>query len=162
MSNFLGEFECKLDDRNRLIVPAALLKQIPGVEDDGLVVNRGFEKHLVLYTKKQWDKITEEMSALNPYEEKVRMFRRYFSRGATPLKVDKSFRILLPQTLMEYAGIPNSSEVVISCVMDTIEVWAKSAYDEQLGIEPVEFSKLAQEVMGNKAKKDDGARRGDD
>ena len=155
MSNFLGEFDCKLDDRNRLIVPAALLKQVPGVEDDGFVINRGFEKHLVLYTKKQWDKITEDMNLLNPYEEKARQFRRYFSRGATALKVDKSSRILLPQALMEYAGIPNSTEVVISCVLDTIEIWAKAAYDEQLGIEPADFSKLAQEVMGNKARRGD-------
>jgi MraZ protein len=155
MSNFLGEFDCKLDDRNRLIVPAALLKQIPGVDEDGFVVNRGFEKHLVLYTKKQWEKITEDMNTLNPYEEKARVFRRYFSRGATPLKIDKSFRILLPSSLMEYAGIPNSSEVVISCVMDTIEIWAKSAYDEQLSIEPADFSKLAQDVMGNKARRGD-------
>jgi len=155
MSNFLGEFDCKLDDRNRLIVPAALLKQIPGVDDDGFVINRGFEKHLVLYTKKQWDKISEDMNALNPYEEKARQFRRYFSRGATPLKVDKSSRILLPQQLMAYAGIANSSEVVISCVLDTIEIWAKDAYDEQLGIEPADFSKLAQEVMGNKARRGD-------
>jgi len=156
MSNFLGEFDCKVDDRNRLIVPVALLKQVPGVEDDGFIVNRGFEKHLVLYTKKQWDKITEDMNALNPYEEKARQFRRYFSRGATPLKIDKSSRILLPQQLMDYAGIANASEVVISCVMDTIEIWAKSAYDEQLGIEPADFSKLAQEVMGNKARRGDG------
>src|ERR1700744_1421290 len=117
MSNFLGEFDCKLDDRNRLIVPAALLKQIPGVDDDGFIVNRGFEKHLVLYTKKQWDKITEDMNNLNQFEEKDRQFRRYFSRGATPLKIDKSSRILLPQVLMTYAGIANASEVVISCVM---------------------------------------------
>ena len=155
MSNFLGEFDCKLDDRNRLIVPAALLKQIPGVEDDGFVVNRGFEKHLVLYTKKQWEKITEDMNTLNPYEEKARIFRRYFSRGATPLKIDKSFRVLLPQSLMEYAGIPNSSEVVISCVMDTIELWAKSAYNDQINMEPADFSKLAQDVMGNKARRGD-------
>ena len=155
MSNFLGEFDCKLDDRNRLIVPAALLKQIPGIEEDGFVVNRGFEKHLVLYTKKQWEKITAEMNTLNPYEEKVRVFRRYFSRGATPLKIDKSFRILLPQTLMEYAGIPSSSEVVISCVMDTIELWAKSAYNDQISFEPADFSKLAQDVMGNKARRGD-------
>lgn len=155
MSNFLGEFDCKLDDRNRLIVPAALLKQVPGVDDDGFIINRGFEKHLVLYTKQQWDKITEDMNTLNPYEEKARQFRRYFSRGATPLKVDKSSRILLPQQLMAYAGIANASEVVISCVLDTIEIWAKDAYDEQMGIEPADFSKLAQEVMGNKARRGD-------
>jgi MraZ protein len=155
MSNFLGEFDCKLDDRNRLIVPAALLKQVPGADEDGFIINRGFEKHLVLYTKKQWDKISEDMNKLNPYEEKARQFRRYFSRGATPLKVDKSSRILLPQALMEYADIPNSSEVVISCVLDTIEIWAKKAYDDQINIAPADFSKLAQDVMGDKARRGD-------
>jgi len=154
MSNFLGEFDCKLDDRNRFIVPAALLKQLPGVEDEGFVVNRGFEKHLVLYTKKQWEKITDDLSTLNQFEQKSRQFLRYFTRGATPLKIDKAFRILLPPTLMEYAGIKSSTEVVVSCVFDKIEIWAKDAYDEQLNIEPADFASLAEEVMGNKARRD--------
>jgi MraZ protein len=147
MSHFLGEFDCKLDAKGRMMVPSSLKKQLPEAEREGLVINRGFEKHLVIYTKKEWDTITEELSKLNAYEKKSRDFIRYFTRGATELSLDSANRILLPKALMEYAGI--TSEVVLSCVLNKIEVWAKDAYDNQLDSEPENFANLAEEVMGN-------------
>ncbi len=48
MSNFLGEFECKLDAKFRIALPVALKKQLSPAADNKLVINRGFEKHLNL------------------------------------------------------------------------------------------------------------------
>jgi len=146
MSHFLGEFDCKLDAKGRMMIPSSLKKQLPEAEREGLVINRGFEKHLVIYTKKEWDCITEELSKLNAYEKKSRDFIRYFTRGATELSLDSANRILFPKALMEYAGI--SGEVVLSCVLNKIEVWAKDAYDSQMDNEPENFANLAEEVMG--------------
>jgi MraZ protein len=151
MSHFLGEFDCKLDAKGRMMVPSSLKKQLPEAEREGLVINRGFEKHLVIYTKKEWDSITEELSKLNAYEKKSRDFIRYFTRGATELSLDSANRILFPKALMEYAGI--TGEVVLSCVLNKIEVWAKEAYDNQLDSEPENFANLAEEVMGNTARR---------
>ena len=151
MSHFLGEFDCKLDAKGRMMVPSSLKKQLPEAECEGLVINRGFEKHLVIYTKKEWDSITEELSKLNAYEKKSRDFIRYFTRGATELSLDSANRILFPKALMEYAGI--TGEVVLSCVLNKIEVWAKDAYDNQLDSEPENFANLAEEVMGNAARR---------
>jgi MraZ protein len=147
MSHFLGEFDCKLDAKGRMMIPSSLKKQLPEAEREGLVINRGFEKHLVIYTKKEWDSITEELSKLNAYEKKSRDFIRYFTRGATELSLDSANRILFPKALMEYAGI--SGEVVLSCVLNKIEVWAKDAYESQLDNEPENFANLAEEVMGS-------------
>lgn len=151
MSHFLGEFDCKLDAKGRMMIPSSLKKQLPEAEREGLVINRGFEKHLVIYTKKEWDSITEELSKLNAYEKKSRDFIRYFTRGATELSLDSANRILLPKALTEYAGI--TGEVVLSCVLNKIEVWAKDAYDNQLDSEPENFANLAEEVMGNTARR---------
>jgi MraZ protein len=151
MSHFLGEFDCKLDAKGRMMVPSSLKKQLPEAEREGLVINRGFEKHLVIYTKKEWDTITEELSKLNAYEKKSREFIRYFTRGATELSLDSANRILLPKVLLDYAGI--TSEVVLSCVLNKIEVWAKDSYDSQLDSEPENFANLAEEVMGNAARR---------
>ncbi len=147
MSHFLGEFDCKLDAKGRMMIPSNLKKQLPEAEREGLVINRGFEKHLVIYTKKEWDLITDDLSKLNPYEKKSRDFIRYFTRGATDLTLDSANRILFPKALMEYAGI--SGEVVLSCQLNKIEVWAREAYDLQMDNEPENFANLAEEVMGN-------------
>lgn len=153
MSHFLGEFECKLDAKGRLMLPAGLRKQMPEAEREGLVMNRGFEKHLVIYTRKEWDTIVEDLSKLNQYEKKTREFIRYFTRGATELSLDAAGRILVPKSLLEYAGM--GADVVLASQFNKIEVWAKDAYDAQLDNEPDNFSNLAEEVMGGLGRRAD-------
>ena len=154
MSHFLGEFDCKLDAKGRMMIPSSLKKQLPEAEREGLVINRGFEKHLVIYTKKEWDRITEELSKRDSYEKKSREFIRYFTRGATELALDSANRILFPKTLIEYAGI--QGELVLSCQLNKIEVWAREAYDAQMDCEPENFANLAEEVMGNAGRGEHG------
>jgi MraZ protein len=148
MIQLIGEFDCKLDAKGRLMVPSNLKKQLPSVEQEGLVINRGFEKHLVIYPKKVYEGIVAELSKLNQYEKKTRDFIRFFTRGATVLSLDASGRVLLPKTLLDFAGI--SGDVVLACQFDKIEVWDKAAYDDLLDNEPENFANLAEEVMGGK------------
>lgn len=154
MSHFLGEFDCKLDAKGRMMIPAGLKKQLPEAEREGLVINRGFEKHLVVYTRKEWDKIVDDLSKLNQYEKKTREFIRYFTRGASELSLDAANRVLLPKALLDYAGI--GADVVLLCQFNKIEIWAKDAYEAQLDNEPENFANLAEEVMGNLGRRSDG------
>jgi len=153
MSKFLGEFDCKLDAKGRMMIPVGLKKQLPGAGDEGLVINRGFEKHLVIYTRKEWDKIVGDLEKLNQYEKKTREFIRYFTRGASELSLDSAGRVLIPKPLLEYAGI--EADVVLSCQLNKIEVWAEKAYNDQLDNEPENFARLAEEVMGGTGRRDD-------
>ncbi|MBE7176977.1 MAG: division/cell wall cluster transcriptional repressor MraZ [Mucilaginibacter polytrichastri] len=148
MANLLGEFDCKLDAKGRMMIPAGLKKQLPDVEREGLVVNRGFEKNLVIYTRAEWDAQLVELAKLNQYEEKNRKFIRYFTRGATDLMLDSANRVLFPKSLLDYAGI--TGEVVLATALTKIEVWARDTFDAQLDDEPENFAKLAEEVMGGR------------
>jgi MraZ protein len=60
--------------------------------------------------------------------------------------MDSADRINLPKRLMEYAGIEN--EVILSAYNGRIEVWAKEEYDRMMEDEPMDFSDLADEVLG--------------
>ncbi|MDB5024466.1 MAG: mraZ [Mucilaginibacter sp.] len=151
MSHFLGEFDCKLDSKGRMMIPSGLKKQLPEADKEGLVINRGFEKHLVIYTRKEWDKIIDDLGKLNQYEKRTREFIRYFTRGASELSLDGSGRVLLPKALLEYAGI--GADLVLACQFNKIEVWARGAYDAQMDNEPENFARLAEEVMGNAARR---------
>ena len=150
MSYLIGEFECKLDTKGRMMIPAGLKKKLPEAESEGLVINRGFKKYLVIYTKKEWDKKLDELNKLNQYETKSIEFIRYFTRGATELIPDSTGRVNLPQLLLDYAGI--KSDVVLTCQLSKIEVWDKAAHRAMIDSEPADFASLAEEVMGNKKK----------
>lgn len=147
MASFLGEFECKLDAKLRIALPSGLKKQMPVAAESRFVINRGFEKHLVLYPFDEWEIITGELNRLNLYVKKHREFVRYFHRGATELTLDGSGRLLLPKRLLTYAGI--KEEVVLLAYANRIEVWDSELYDSVLENEPEDFAKLAEDIMGN-------------
>lgn len=154
MTQLLGEFDCKLDAKGRLMVPAALKKQLPDAENDGLIINRGFEKNLVIYPKNVWDAVVADLAKLNIYDQENRAFVRAFTRGATELSLDAAGRVLLPKSLVEYAGI--GSDLVLACQLDRIEVWDKKAYEDIFDDVPANFASLAQKVMGDKKGGADG------
>ncbi|SFS89059.1 division/cell wall cluster transcriptional repressor MraZ [Sphingobacterium wenxiniae] len=147
MNYLIGEYECKLDAKGRMVVPAALKRQLPDVEREGLVVNRGFEQNLVIYTRAEWNRILGQLSKLNQFQAKNREFVRKFTSGATELLLDSAGRVLLPKSLLAYASI--DAEVVLMCNLEKVEVWSKAKYEEQMGsLSEEDFSDLAEQVMG--------------
>ena len=152
MYNLSGEYDCKIDAKGRLKMPTALLKQL-GVQQARFTINRGFEKHLMIYPQDVWEKKTKEINHLNIYVKKNREAIRYFHRGATQLSCDASDRILVPKRLKEYADL--EKEIVLFAYNDQIELWAKDKYDEMLESEPDDFSALAEDVFGEKIEADE-------
>jgi MraZ protein len=150
MSYLTGEFNCKLDAKGRMMIPSDLKKQLPEAEKEGLVINRGLENYLVIYTKREWDKKLDELSKLNEYDRKAIKFVRYFTGGATNLLPDGTGRVNLPKNLLDYAGI--TGEVVLTCMLNKVEVWDKKAHEKMISDEPDNFAELAEEVMGNKGR----------
>lgn len=150
MINLIGEYESKMDAKGRIMLPASLKKQIPAESDGKFVINRGFEKCLILYPQNVWNTISEEINRLNPYVKKNRDFVRYFYRGATELQLDGAGRLLFPKALLEYAEA--EKDLVLFAHGDRIEVWNKKVYDELLHVESEDFSSLAEEVMGTLGK----------
>jgi MraZ protein len=153
MAGLIGEFPCTIDAKGRFLLPVGLKKQIPAKEQKRYVVHRGIEKHLVIYTKKEWDKISEEVNELNLYMKKNREFIRKFNRGATEIELDGTNRLLLPKPLTEYAGI--EKDIVLFAYGNRIEVWAEAEYERMMKDESSDFAQLAEDVMGKKRRDDD-------
>ncbi len=146
-TTLIGEYECRLDDKSRIILPSALKKQISPEAHDKFVINRGFEGCLVLYPQDVWDETTARMNKLNLFVKDHRQFVRAFNNGATPLSLDSQNRLLLPKMLLDYASIDR--EIILFAYSDRIEVWDKKTYRELLSNEPADFAQLAEKVMGN-------------
>lgn len=149
MLNLLGEYDCKVDSKGRLMFPAKLRKQLEPVLSHGLVINRDiFAKCLVLYPKPEWDKVNEEMSQLSRYNRSHQQFQRRFMNGATNLELDSAGRILVPASLLEYAGIDpkKTKEVKVNGLGNKIEMWSKSSYEEEILDKGDDFGDLAEQV----------------
>lgn len=153
MSGFIGEFPCTIDAKGRFLLPVALKKQIPVKEQKAFVIHRGIEKHLVIYTQKEWARISAEVNELNLYVKKNREFIRKFNRGATEMELDGTNRLLVPKSLAEFAGI--DKDIILFAYGNRIEVWAEAEYERMMKDESSDFASLAEEVMGKRRKNDD-------
>ena len=148
-----GEYECTLDAKGRLMLPAALKKQFPKQAKVKLFIKRGFEKCLILYTKNEWDLIAESVNRLSDFVKNNRDFKRYFFQGATELTMDSVARILIPMQLQDYAAL--KTDIVLFAHSNQIEIWDKKEHAKMLKNEPQDFSALAEDVMvKNKQLKD--------
>jgi transcriptional regulator MraZ len=101
-------FERKLDDKNRLTIPAEVRREFEGGK---VIITRGFANYLHLYTEKIWNEEMEPALSGNILDERTADLNVQFRTGKTAIGMDaKQGRIILEQHLLDYAGI--NKEVV--------------------------------------------------
>lgn len=146
--NLLGEYDCKLDAKGRLMLPSGLKKQLVKVLDEGFVINRNLhQKCLVLYPKSEWERLSGKLNKLNRLIKKNDMIVRKVMGGATPVSPDGTGRLLLPKSLVEHAGLETDIKVVGS--NSTVEIWSKSGYESFMSDEDIDMEALAEDVFGS-------------
>ena len=123
----LGEYEHNLDEKNRLTLPARF-RQAFG---DGVVVTRGMDGCLFVYTRAGWERfVADRLEGLDPFSREARQMSRFLFSGASEAELDRQGRIMLPPALMQHAKL--GREVVVAGVRDHLEIWDRAAWREQL------------------------------
>jgi len=143
----IGTYECKADAKGRLMLPAALKKQLSPVMQNGFVLKRAvFQPCLELYPMVEWEKLMQKINKLNRFKKKNNDFIRRFTAGLKIVEVDASGRLLVPKDLIKFSGI--SKDVVVSSSIDILEIWDKNKYEQAIDDATLDFADLAEEVMG--------------
>lgn len=148
MINLLGEYDCKLDAKGRLMLPSGLKKQLVKVLDAGFVINRNLHQHcLVMYPMSEWQTLSGKLKKLNRLVKKNDVIVRKVMGGATPVEPDSTGRILLPRALVEHAKLETELKVIGS--NNTVEIWSKSEYEAFMNDENLDMEALAEDVFGS-------------
>ena len=142
-----GEYDCKLDPKGRLVLPAKVKAALPDAFANQLVLVRGFEPCLTLYPRAAWEVILAKVTALDEFNEDYRQFQRNFLRGMTEIELDSIGRFGLPGTMRRYAGI--EKEAVVVGLGNRLELWDPSRYDEYLIKDMGTLSSLAQKFLSD-------------
>lgn len=147
MITFIGEYSCKVDDKGRIMLPAAFKKQLPQDEQDRFVVKPDvFEKCLVLYPLKEWEKLDKLIrSRTNSFNPEHARFLRMFYHGSAEIILDASNRMLIPKRLIEYCDI--GREAILAGQSGKIEIWAVNRY-ESASRAPSDFALMAEKILG--------------
>lgn len=119
---FMGEYNHTIDAKGRLIIPSKF-REVLGEE---FVITKGLDGCLFVFPNSEWQAFEEKLKKLPLTNKSARQFARFFVAGATPCELDKQGRILLPQTLREFAGL--EKDVVLTGMLNRVEIWSKAQW----------------------------------
>jgi MraZ protein len=155
MVNLIGTYEGKVDAKGRVVLSAALKKQLLPMLQDGFVLKRSvFQPCLELYPMAEWTVLMAQVNKLNRFVKKNNDFIRRFTAGVKVVELDSSGRLLIPKDLQVFAGV--AKNVVFSSAVNIVEIWDKDKYEKTIEDSADEFADLAEEVMGNLNRDEDG------
>lgn len=145
MSFFTGEYECKLDAKGRLVLPARIKSHLPETTGNELVLRKGFEACLVIYPLVEYKKIFSKIAGLSEFNEEYRTLQRNFFRGNTTVELDTMGRFVIPKLMLSYSGIDKDALVI--GMGNRIEVWSPTLFEQVMIKDQTELSKLAQKYL---------------
>jgi len=153
MRNLIGTYECKADAKGRVMLPAALQKQLAPMFEKGFVLKRAvFQPCLELYPMEEWEQLMQKINKLNRFNRKNNDFVRRFTAGVKVIELDTTGRLLIPKDLIGFAKI--NKEIVLSTAINIVEIWDKDSYEKAIDDAANDFADLAEEVMGNQSNDD--------
>ena len=119
---FLGRFEHSVDNKGRVAVPARFRDKLKGE----LIITRGNDRCLYLFTEDAWEPLAAKLNALPTGDADARNLRRAVFSAAEPVELDKQGRVMLPNHLLQYAGI--NGNVAIIGLGTYIEIWDQESW----------------------------------
>lgn len=125
----IGEYIHSVDQKNRVSLPVKFRREI----GKRVVITRGLDHCLFLYSLAEWRKISAKLSGLGMGPVQMRGFSRFMLSGAVEVEVDAIGRILIPDFLKTFAGIKEN--IVFTGVGGRIELWDEKtwgAYKEHI------------------------------
>lgn len=120
---FIGEYHHAIDAKGRIAVPTKYRELLSG----GVVVTRGLDRCLFIYTAAAWAELAGKLAALPLSKANTRSFARFLLAGAMDAELDRQGRIVIPEYLRSFAGIQKS--VVLAGLYNRIEVWDAEAWE---------------------------------
>ena len=120
----IGEYLHTLDGKKRISLPSKFRKEV----GRKVVITRGLDACLFMFSQKAWEKIAEKVSGLPVGQADTRGMSRFLLAGAVETEVDGAGRILIPDFLKEFADL--KSRVILAGVSDRVEIWNEKTWEE--------------------------------
>ena len=141
-TGFVGEYLHAVDNKGRVALPAKFREML----GPRFMLARGLDKCLTVYPSEEWAHVLETVKGLPQNQKDARAYARYFLSGAIEVDPDKQGRIVLPQSLRDYAGVLR--DVFALGVGNRVEIWDRAAWESAKLDLSERFSTIAESVSG--------------
>lgn len=121
----IGQYSHTIDDKKRLSLPGKW-RSLFGKR---LVMTRGLDSCLFIYTSKEWGNIATKLAQTSMGSKDARDLNRFFLSGATEIDIDSSGRVLIPDYLKDFANL--DKEVIFAGLYNRAEIWNEKEWDKK-------------------------------
>ncbi len=120
----LGNYSTNLSQGKRLAIPKKFRSQL----GDSCIVAKWYDKCLVVLSPDNWSELLQRLTVTDSVPTAaVRDTMRFVMGSAYEVSPDAQGRVVLPDSLLNYAGI--TGEVVFLGLGSRVEVWDKKEWE---------------------------------
>lgn len=119
----IGEHKHTLDTKKRLSLPSKFRKELGKT----VVLTRGLDTCLFVYSTKEWKKFTEKLAELSMGQADTRAFNRFILGGAVEVDIDSAGRVLIPDFLKDFASL--EQKVIVAGLSNRVELWNEDKWN---------------------------------
>jgi len=142
---FRGRYEHTIDAKGRISIPSKFREILSKKYDDRLVITN-FDHCLVAFPNEEWSLLEQKVGTFSLMKKETSAFFRFFYSSAMDCDIDKQGRLLIPQTLRDYAGL--QKDVVLVGEGKRIEIFAKERWLEEARKIEENFDQI-RDTLGN-------------
>lgn len=125
---FRGRYEHTIDSKGRISIPSKFREILTQKYNDRFVITN-FDHCLAAFPYEEWNTLIEQkIGNFSIMRKEMSAFLRYFYSSAIDCVLDKQGRLLIPQTLRDYANLQR--EVILVGEGRFIEIFAKERWLE--------------------------------
>ncbi|MFH1613122.1 MAG: division/cell wall cluster transcriptional repressor MraZ [bacterium] len=139
---FIGEFAHTIDSKDRIILPAKFRKIL---DKDKVILAKGFEKCLFLYSLPEWNNLIKKLKNLSVFKKDAQKIKRTFISSAYEFQLDTQGRFLIPSHLKKYAEL--EKEVSVIGVDERIEIWNMTIWQKYSKEAEENYAELADQLI---------------
>ncbi len=126
---FRGRNELAIDDKGRVMLPIKFREAL-AKKDEAALILTNLDDCLIAYTTTAWSEIEKNILSRPDRTTAERNFKRFLIGGVQECSIDKQGRILVPQSLRQYAGL--DKDVVIVGLIDHFEIWSLDGHTKAI------------------------------
>lgn len=141
MNLLTGEYNNTVDEKGRVAFP---LKLRNAISDNVVIVTKGLERCLWLFTQQEWELFQSQlMSNASIMKSRSANVVRHFIAPAQQVEFDRSGRLQIPQSLRDYAKL--TKDCTVLGIAKYMELWDLDTYNKFQAETEEDFRDAAEE-----------------
>lgn len=147
-----GEYSVSLDEKGRLLIPSRLKGQLD-VTTVFVTKSSDSRRCLQILKPESFEKLVSTLTddPAKAFDDACQLLQMHVIAPAQEVQFDKAGRIIIPMNLRTFASLDLKSEVMVVGMVNRIEIWNKTAYEEFISRadNPEEIENAAKQALTN-------------